>query len=603
MKRIFWILVCASILAACDRPDRGASPQETAGENSAPRTEAAKLNTLVEEWFEIQLERNPVMATFIGDHRYDDRLANSINPDYIAEQQRLEREYLEKVRALDESKLPGQDRLTRDVFLYDREAALEGFRFPGHLQPVDQFRNPLNTLAQFGSGTNAQPFETAEDYDEWLARLEDGLVWVDQAVINMREGMKRDVVLPRSIVAKVLPQLRAHIVENPEESLFWRPVENLPEEIGDDDRQRIRENYRSAIAGMVVPMYRKLHDFMKNEYLPAARETDGYRGLPQGDDWYRYRIRTQTTTTLSADAIHEMGLDEVARIRGEMKKVMARVGFDGTLAEWFDHVRSDGKFYFDSEDELLDAYRGLRERMEAAAPKLFNIRPKAGFEVRPVEAFRAASAAGASYQRPAPDGSRPGIFYVNTHNLKAQPNFILETLFIHEAIPGHHFQIALQQEVEGLPKFRRFGGYTAYSEGWALYAESLGKRLGFFEDPMQWYGRLQDEQLRAMRLVVDTGLHAKKWSRERAMRFMQENSGLADSDIEAEVERYMAIPGQALSYKIGQFRIEKLRARARAALGERFDIREFHRQVLIDGALPLPVLEAKIERWIDSQRT
>src|SRR5690606_1720588 len=419
-----------------------------------------------------------------------------------------------------------------------------------------------------------------------------------QAEANLREGARRDITQPKVIVEKVLPQLAAHVVEEAEQSLFWQPVENMPKDFSAEDRARLTAAYRTAIETRIVPAYRSLHDYLRVEYLPSSRETVGLYALPDGRAWYDYTIRINTTTTLPADAIHDLGLAEVKRIRDEMEKVMRSVGFDGTLAEWFEYVKTDDRFYYDSEEALLQGYRDIEARVKATVPDLFDVHPEAGFEVRAVEAFRAASAAVASSEPPSPDGSRPGIFYVNTRDLRAQPKFGMETLFLHEAIPGHHFQVALQIELEDLPRFRRFGDYTAFSEGWALYAESLGKELGFFRDPMQWYGRLSDEMLRAMRLVVDTGLHSRGWTRERAIRFMQENSSMADSDIVAEVERYIVMPGQALAYKIGQFKISELRERAEEELGDRFDIREFHTQVLIDGELPLPVLEEKIERWI-----
>lgn len=590
MKRN-WLLAGAMVLAGC----------ATAPVDEAAR-ESERLEQVVEGYFDRQLELNPVYATFIGDHRFDDELPNMLSEEFIEAQFALEHEYLDAVRDIDRDALSHDDQLTWDVFKLGREWAIEGEQFPEHLIPINQFYSIPTFMAIMGSGQSAQPFRTVEDYESWLGRVEDFGVLMRQIEINLGQGIDREVTLPRVIVERIIPQLEAHIVDDPEKSLFWQPVANMPEEIASEERAALEEKYRSAIMEHLVPAYRGLRDYLRDEYLPAARDTVGLYALPEGRAWYDYKIKTNTTVALSADAIHEMGLAEVARIRGEMEKVMREVGFKGTLAEWFEYVKTDDRFYYDNEEDLLEGYRAIESRMQAAVSKLFDINPKAGFEVRPVEAFRAASAAGASYQSPAPDGSRPGIFYVNTHNLKAQPKFGMETLFIHEAIPGHHFQNALQIELTDLPRFRRFGGYTAFGEGWALYAESLGKELGFFTDPMQWYGRLSDEMLRAMRLVVDTGIHAKGWTRERAIAFMRENSSMADSDIISEVERYIAIPGQALSYKIGQFKLSELRERAEAQLGEKFDIRDFHTQILVDGELPLPVLEEKINRWIEAQR-
>ena len=586
-----WLVAGALALAGC-----AAAPQDMGAR------ESERLDRLVEEYFDRQLERNPVYATFIGDHRFDDELPNMLSPEFIAESHALEQEYLDAIRDIDRSALSHDDQLTWDVFKLEREWAVEGERFPDELMPISQFYSIPTFMAIMGSGQSAQPFRNVQDYENWLGRIDDFDVLMRQIETNLGEGIKRGVTLPKIIVERIIPQLDAHVVDDVTQSIFWQPIVNMPEEIGDGERAALEERYREAISEQVVPAYRRLRDYLANEYLPAARDTVGLYALPNGRAWYDYRIKTNTTVALSADAIHDIGLAEVQRIRDEMEKVMREVGFKGTLAEWFEYVKNDDRFYFDNEEDLLEGYRAIEARMNKAVPMLFDINPKAGFEVRPVEAFRAASAAGASYQSPSPDGSRPGIFYVNTHNLKAQPKFGMETLFIHEAIPGHHFQNALQIELTDLPRFRRFGGFTAFGEGWALYAESLGKELGFFEDPMQWYGRLSDEMLRAMRLVVDTGLHAKGWTRERAIRFMQENSSMADSDIVAEVERYIVMPGQALAYKIGQFKISELRERAEEELGDRFDIREFHTQVLIDGELPLPVLEEKIERWIAAQK-
>jgi len=414
--------------------------------------------------------------------------------------------------------------------------------------------------------------------------------------------MSLGITLPKPAVAKVVPQLRGIVTATPQESIFWGPVKDLPADIPAAERQRISQAYATALSQEVLPAYARLADFFERDYLPAARTTVGWSDLPDGAAWYRWRIRGATTMDLPPEQIHELGLKEVARIRAEMLAVKEQVGFKGDLDAFFKHLEDDPQFYFNDEQELLDAYRDVKRRIDALLPKLFSDFPKADYEIRPVEAFRAASAAGGSYQAPSAEGTRPGIFYINTHILRAQPRFGLETLSLHEAAPGHHFQIAIQQELTDLPRFRRFNNYVSYAEGWALYAESIGKELGVFTDPYQWYGRLSDEMLRAMRLVVDTGLHSKGWTREQAIRYMLDNSSMAESDVTAEVERYIVWPGQALGYKLGQLRISALRARAQAALGEKFDVREFHSQVLRDGAIPMDVLSAKIDRWIAAQR-
>jgi uncharacterized protein (DUF885 family) len=493
-------------------------------------------------------------------------------------------------------------RLTYDIFVSEREQALEGQKFHEDYMPFNQMSGLPMDLAVYGSGTGPQPFATAKDYDRFLKRVREFPRWVDGAIAQMRTGMSHGITVPRVAMARVAPQLREIVTAKLTDNIYWAPIASMPKDISAKDRQRITEAYQAALEQEVLPAYTRLADFLERDYLPAARTTVGWTDLPDGQAWYRWRIRQSTTMNMPAEEIHQLGLSEVARIRGEMLRVKTQVGFNGDLDAFFRHLEDDPQFYYTSEAELLGAYRDVKRRIDAMLPKLFADFPKADYEIRAVEPFRAASAAGASYQAPSADGKRPGIFYINTHNLKAQPKFGLETLSLHEAAPGHHFQIAIQQELTGLPRFRRFNGYVSYSEGWALYAESIGKELGVFTDPYQWYGRLSDEMLRAMRLVVDTGLHAKGWSREQAIKYMLDNSSLAESDVTAEVERYIVWPGQALGYKLGQLHITALRARAEAQLRGSFDVREFHSQVLRDGALPMDVLTAKIDRWIEAKR-
>jgi uncharacterized protein (DUF885 family) len=584
------LLMVAAALCACTGSPR-------------PQTADAVLDDLVEEYFERQLELSPMTATAIGDPRYDDRLEENTSPGFRERALGIERAYLDRARRIDVAQLSPAARLTHEIFVNEREHLLEGQKFHEEFLPFNQMAGLPTDLAVFGSGSGPQPFATAADYDRFLERLRGFPRWADGAIALMREGMASGITLPRPAVAKVIPQLRELVTASAKDSIFWGPVSGMPAGIKAADRERITAAYASALEKEILPAYRRLADFLERDYLPAARTTVGWTDLPDGQAWYRWRIRGATTMQMEPEKIHEIGLAEVARIRSEMMAVKEQVGFQGDLDAFFTYLEQDPKFYFDSEAELLDAYRGVKRRIDALLPKLFSDFPKADYEIRAVEAFRAASAAGASYQAPSADGKRPGIFYVNTHNLKAQPRFGLETLSLHEAAPGHHFQIAIQQELTGLPRFRRFNGYVSYSEGWALYAESLGKELGVFTDPYQWYGRLSDEMLRAMRLVVDTGLHAKGWSREKAIQYMLDNSSLAQSDVVAEVERYIVWPGQALGYKLGQLHITALRARAQQQLGGNFDVREFHSQVLRDGAVPMDVLSAKIERWIDTRRT
>ena len=588
MKKPVAMLV-AAMLAACTT-----SPP--------PRSPDAALFSLVEEYFERQLELSPMNATSIGDSRYDDRLDDSTSPGFREKALGIERAFLDRARGIDAAKLSPASRITYDIFVSEREQALEGQKFHEEYMPFNQMQGLPMDLAVYGSGTGPQPFVTAKDYDSFLKRVREFPRWADGAIALMRTGISNGITLPRVAMAKAAPQLREIGATALKDNIFWAPILAMPKEISAKDRQRLSEAYEAALTREVLPAYTRLADFFDHDYLPAARTTVGWSDLPDGRAWYRWRIRQSTTMDMPAEEIHQLGLSEVARIRGEMLAVKEQVGFKGDLDAFFQYVEEDPKFYFNSEGELLGAYRDVKRRVDALLPKLFADFPKADYEIRPVEQFRAASAAGASYQSPSADGKRPGIFYINTYNLKAQPRFGLETLSLHEASPGHHFQISIQQELTDLPRFRRFNGYVSYAEGWALYAESIGKELGMFTDPYQWYGRLADEMLRAMRLVVDTGLHAKGWTREQSIKYMLENSSMAESDVISEVERYIVWPGQALGYKLGQLHISALRAKAQAQLGQAFDVRDFHSQVLRDGSVPMDVLTAKIDRWIEAKR-
>ena len=600
MKKM--ILVAALALFGCTQEnDRSAAATSATGE-AGPVDNAALLDELFEAYFEEILELNPLYATFIGDNRYNDRLANSLSPEYREKSRALERKYLGALLAIDNGDLNRQDLLSYEIFRLDRETSIAGERFPGELLPLNQTFSLANFFAVMGSGQSVQPFATVSDYENFLSRADDFIEYLDQAIINMRIGMERGVVQPRVVMEKVVPQLRAHVVDDAATSIFYGPVSNMPADFSAEDRARLTTAYTDMIENRLIPAYLRVADFIEQEYLPATRTTVGWDALPDGKAWYAFKVENSTTTKMSPDEIHELGLAEVARIRGEMEEVAREVGFDGTLAEFFEFLKTDPQFFFGSSEEVLAAYEAARLRIDERLPSLFSVFPKADYEIRQIEEFRARSSAGAMYQSPSPDGSRPGIFYVNTFNLKAQPTYGVETLSIHEASPGHHFQISIQQEVTGLPRFRRFGDYTAFSEGWALYAESIGKELGVFTDPYQYYGRLNDEQLRAMRLVVDTGLHSKGWSREQVIQYMRDNSSLAETDIISEAERYIATPGQALAYKVGQINLTRMRAEAEQALGENFDIKAWHAQILTDGALPMAVLDAKNRRWIGAQK-
>jgi uncharacterized protein (DUF885 family) len=592
-------------LTACGQPNT-AQIQKTDNESViATVSESEKANAVFSTYFAESMQMNPIYATFVGINDYNDRFGDPINAQSLAKSLAFEKKYLAKIKDIDASALNGQDLLSYEIFLQDREMEIKGAQFPGHLVPMHQMGGAHTFFASLGSGQSAQPFNTADDYRNFMSRAEGFATYMDSAVEAMKEGIEKSVVLPKPLIEKVLPQLKAHVLEDVTQSVFYAPLETLKENenIADVEKEQITKDYIDTIKNVIIPAYARTHQFMLDSYLPNGRDTFGLADLPNGKTWYEYRIETNTTLPLTAEEIHTFGQNEVARILAEMTKVKETVGFEGELPAFFEFLRTDDQFFFDSEEALIEGYTQVKDKIDSRVPLLFEVFPKADYEVRAVEAFRAASSAGASYQSPAPDGSRPGIFYINAYNLKAQPKYLMETLSIHEAAPGHHFQIAIQQEVESLPDFRKFGGYTVFAEGWALYAESLGKEMGLFTDPYMWYGRLSDEQLRAMRLVVDTGLHAFGWSRQKAIDFMTANSSLALTDIEAEVERYIAMAGQAVSYKVGQRHIRMLRNKAQDVLGDKFDVKKFHTQILIDGALPMPILEAKIDRWIEAQKS
>lgn len=563
------------------------------------------LHAMFAEYDEEFLALNPITATFRGDHRFDDRFVNSLSDDYQQATRSLVERYTERLRAFDPATLDEQDRLSYEIFELNLADLREGFE-GGHFElrnliPVNQFSSMHLLMAILGGGGNVQPFRTAEDYENWLSRSAGFADWVDTAIARMREGIQRGVVQPRAIMEKTLPQLEAQIVDDPEASLFWRPITDMPDAIADADRERLAAAYRSHIQDVLVPAHRRLRDFIRDEYLPRTRETVGLSDIPGGEALYAYNVRTITTTDLTPAEIHAIGKREAERVYAEMERVREEVGFEGDMAAFFEHLRTDPELYPETEEELLASYERLREKIDPALDRLFDVRPESEYVIRPVEPFRAPQMAAAQYFPPAADGSRPGIFYVNTYRLDSRPTYSQEALSLHEASPGHHFQVSIAWELEELPAFRRFGFFTGYVEGWGLYAESLGKELGLYTDPYQYLGYLFFDIWRANRLVVDTGMHALGWTRQQAIDWMTSNSPVTDVDVIAEVDRYIAIPGQALAYKIGQLEIRELRTRAERVLGDDFDVREFHNVVLTGGPLPLTVLERRVERWIEKE--
>ena len=601
VTRSLLALALVAAMAGCSATAANDASQ-AAGTSQAAEDKAAQLDQLYAQYWEEMLELNPLAATFQGDPRYNDRLPNFLSAEYRQESHDFTTRWLEKIEGVGSEGLEGQALLSYEIFVRDAKDELASEKFPNWKQPINQFYNLANMAVQLGSGTSAQPFKTVEDYANWRKRASQVPVLFDQAIANMKLGVEAGVVQPKVLMDNVVDQLDALIKDKPEDTLFWKPVADMPESFSDADKERITAEYRAMIQDELMPAYRELREYVANDYMEHARDTVGMAALPDGEAWYAFNAHNSTTTDLSPAEIHQIGLNEVERIHGEIRKVMAEVGFGGSLQDFFEFMKTDPQFSFDSEEALLAHYRALEDKINAKIPEQFSLTPKAPFEIRPVEPFRAKSAAGGSYMTPSEDGSRPGIFYVNTYDLPTRKTWDAEDLFLHEAIPGHHFQLALQQELTGLPDFRRFGGETAFTEGWGLYAESLGKDLGVYTDPYSYFGYLQNELWRAIRLVVDTGLHSKGWTRQQVIDYMLENSAESETQATAEAERYMAIPGQALAYKMGELKIQEMRDKAEAALGDQFDVREFHAEVLKDGSVPLDVLEGKINRWIESEK-
>ncbi len=582
--------------------DSGQNSVDNSSKNLGDQKENQAYLALVDQFFNDNLKLEPVYATFVGVNDYNDQFGGDLTEEYLKARHELNTNYLAQVEAIDRSKLSSELQLSYDMFAYNRNVALVDETFPARFMPMNQFYSTVISMVQLGTGESAQPFNTIKDYQNWVSRLSGFIAWTKLAQLRMDEGIRSKVVLPRVLVERIIPQLEAQIVENPSDSLFYAPINNLPEDFTQAQKDELTAQYTQLIKDELLPALTSLKDYFAITYLPVARGTDGWWGLPNGKVWYQHLANSHTTTTMSVDEIHQIGLSEVTRILSEMDKVRQQVKFEGDLTAFFASLSSEPQYFFTDRQGLIDGYMVIKDKINLELPKYFNVTPKADYVVKPVESFREQSAAGASYESPAVDGSRPGVFYINTYNLKAQPKWGMTTLSLHEAAPGHHFQIAIKQELVGVPEFQRFGGYTAFEEGWALYAENLGIEMGLFDDPYQYFGKLSDEMLRAMRLVVDTGLHSKGWTREQAIQYMKDNSPMAESDIVAEVERYMAIPGQALSYKVGQLKILSLRAEAENALGDKFDLKGFHDQILVSGSLPMAVMESKIHQWIETQK-
>jgi len=566
------------------------------------RAAADVLRSLFAASDEAYLERNPLDALSRGDLRYADRFGDYLSDAYLAAERQAAVQDLAALSRIDRSALGPEDRVSYDVFKYSRTNDLRGFEPPivrvRIERPIDHFYGLQAEVPDLSSGEGAAPFNTVTDYENNLKRLAGYIVYLDRAIQRMRQGLADGVTNPRLVMANVVGQLDALIVEGVEGSTFYKPVKHFPAAVPAAERTRLTAAYAVFIRDRLIPAHTRLRAFIKNEYIPRARRSIGLGQMPGGPALYRYLVATSTTTDMSPADIHALGLSEVDRIHAEMEKVKSEAGFQGSLREFTQFLRSDRRFAPGSADAMHDAFLAIEKTLLVSIPRDFVLVPKSPLEMRPVPAYKEKTEAGAYYVQGTPDGSRPGVFYYNTYDLPTRYTWGFETLFLHEGIPGHHFQLSLAQENTALPAFQRFGWNTAYGEGWALYAESLGRELGMFTDPYQMFGHLDDEILRAMRLVVDTGIHDEGWTRDQAIKYMVDNSALSSVDATAEVERYIAIPGQALAYKIGELTMQRLRTKASQQLGSNFDVRAFHAQVLMSGALPMAVLEAKIDEWI-----
>ena len=607
MKPIFTVLLAALCLPAGSAPAQAPTAKATAKtvtKNRAKKLAAsAPLASLFNAYWEDRARLFPLMATAQGDNRYNDQLPNDQTRAFRQQQQRFYQQYLSGLGKLNRARLSTEDQVSFDIFQYEMQTRLEGLKLNTWMMPFAQFYSLPNTLGQLGTGTGAQPFKTVKDYDDWLARLGQFPVWADSAIANFRQGVRAGVVLPKALVLKMVPQLQAQVTTDASKSLFYGPITRLPASFSAADKERLSATYQQIINIELVPAYRRLADFLGNEYLREARSSTGLLALPGGPEMYRYDVRLMTTTSRPPEAIYQTGLSEVKRIRAEMEAVKAKVGFKGDLPAFFTYLNSDPKFMpYKTPEDVLKAFRAIQGRITPNLPKLFGHAPRSPFEIRQTEAFRAATAS-AEYNRGTPDGSRPGIFYVPILDAtKFNTTSGMESLFAHEAIPGHHYQLSLQQENTRLPKFRRFASYPAFSEGWALYCESLGPELGLYKDPYQKIGALGDEIHRAIRLVVDVGMHAKGMTREAAIKYMMDNEPISEQGATAEIERYMAIPGQALAYKTGALKLRELRTRYQKQLGRKFSLRAFHDEILAGGSMPLAVLERKMDAWAARQK-
>lgn len=596
MKHYLAILCMITLLASCknDKSSTTETPDST--------EKNIEFSSMLNDFYQDGLKLNPLAATSAGDNRYNNLLPNSLSDEFATKVKAYYQNYKTKAESYTNEQLTKTQQLSRDILIWDCNINLDRFNFNEDLTPINQMWTQQLTIGQLASGKSAQPFNTIEDYENWLQRVDQYLEWVASAEAKMKEGIQVNHVLPKSLIIKVTPQLKTIIDTKLEDHLFYQPIKNMPEDFSEEDKKRLTEAYSNMIENKLKPAYTNLYTFMNGEYLEAGRASSGISDTPNGKAYYDHQIKLYTTTEMTANQIHELGLSEVKRILAEMEAVKEQVGYKGDIISFFDYVRNNKELMpYKTPEEVIANFNEIHETMKPQIEKLFDVKPETAFEVRQTEKFREASAS-AEYNPGSLDGTRPGIFYTPIPDATKYNVFSDEALFLHEAIPGHHYQISLQQEDTNLPEFRKTLWYSAYGEGWALYSESLGKELGLYTDPYQYFGMLGMEMHRAIRLVVDTGMHAKGWTREQAIKYSLAHEAESEASIISEIERYMANPGQALSYKIGQLKIRELRAKAEKSLGEKFNIAAFHNQVLETGCVPLALLETKIDNWINASK-
>ena len=578
-------------------------PAQAAQSSAVQASQAQKqLAKIAAAFHTARCKFDPLLfATANGDSRYNDQLGLAISPKVRAQQFTLYRQMQKQLMTVRRDQLGNEDQLTYDLLTYELNNAMQMESFPDNLLPLNQMDNVPSTLANYAGGTGSQPLGTVKQYQDYLNRLNQLPAWIDQAIANMRQGMRSGVVHPKAITTAMLPQIQNLRSATPEASVFYAPATRFPASFSDADKKKLDAAYLKTVDGKIAPALNRLVGFLENEYLPAGRASSGWSALPNGAAWYAAHIKNSTNLPLSPDEVHALGLKEVARLQQQMAALAPKLGYDGPEKQLPQWVGAQTKYnIFTTDAQVLDAYRAIYAQVQAKLPAYFSLIPKARLELQ-LEPELTRATASDHYTPSAADGSHPGVFWPVVNDAKKYSRVDMVSLFLHEGIPGHHLHAALLKELP-LPDFRKFStenpNSAAYTEGWALYSETLGKELGLYDDPVAWYGHLNAEMLRAARLVVDTGIHAKGWTREQAIAYLADTLGWSEPRARNQIERYMVLPAQALSYKIGSLKILELRARAQQALGDKFSYQKFHAVVIGDGTLPMPILEQRVERWI-----